>query len=326
MREPTDTPSAYKVVDRLLSLRNLIRKKPYTLGQISDRLPEHYTDDASGARKLRRDLQYLELWGYQVARNKTAKTYALRANKIEYDWTDDELIALAALRESFKGEAPYSDTLQAVFDHVEEGLDAEACKVFERKPALRIELAVAEKKSQAITTRQKLEKALAEHQRISFKYRPSDRPQIIEHPDDEPLTLGFEDGHYYLLAYCFKMGKVFKYRLNQIVEDSVQILECHAVGGWKREMVDFQYRLLPKLARRGPSVRFPEIVSYDPLKDGSMIVTARAYGEFDIIREILRYGEQAEIVGPPPLRAKMKRVVEQMCALYSRDDKQTNKD
>jgi len=321
--ESPGSQSTYKVVDRLLALRDLLHQEPCTLAQISDCLPEHYTDDESGARKLRRDLQYLERWSYQVVRDKTAKTYVLTSARIEYDWADDDLTALAALRECFQGGAPYADTLQTILERVQDGLDSRQQRVFARQPKLKIELAVAEERTPA-AVRRKLEKALDEHQRISFKYRPGDRPQVTEHPDDEPLTLGFEDGHYYLLAYCYKMGKVLKYRLDQIVEGSIEILPQHAVGGWKRETIDFQYRLLPKLARRGVSLRFQEIMAYDPQKDGSMIVTARNYGEFDIIREILRYGEQAEIVSPPALRAKMKRVVEQMCALYGRDEGQTS--
>jgi proteasome accessory factor B len=308
----------------LLALRDLLHQEPRTLAQISDCLPEHYTDDESGARKLRRDLQYLERWGYQVVRNKTAKTYALNSDRIECDWAEDELTALAALRECFKGGAPYADTFQTILERVECGLNSRQRKIFARQPKLKIVLVVAEERTPAAAVRRKLEKALDEHQRISFRYRPGDRSQVTEHPDDEPLTMGFEDGHYYLLAYCYKMGKVFKYRLDQIIEGSIEILPQHAVGGWKRETIDFQYRLLPKLARRGVSLRFQEIMAYDPQKDGSMIVTARDYGEFDIIREILRYGEHAEIVSPPALRAKMKRVVEQMCALYGRDEEQTS--
>jgi predicted DNA-binding transcriptional regulator YafY len=326
MREPEAAQSAYKVVDRLLALRDLLREKSCTLKHISDCMPEHYANDESGARKLRRDLQYLKRWGYQVVRDKIAKTYALTSDRIEYDWADDELTALAALRECFKGRAPYADALQAIFGHIENGLNDGARKRYKRKPPLRIELAVVEKHPQVGTTRQMLDRALETRQRISFKYCPLDRPRVIDHPDDEPLALEFRDGHYYLTAYCFKRNTIFDYRLDQIVEGSMQILPDRAIGGWQREMVGFQYRLLPKLARRGASLRFPEIVSYDPQKDGSLIVTARAYSEFDIIREILRYGEQAEIVGPLPLRAKMKRVVEQMCALYSRDDGPASKD
>jgi predicted DNA-binding transcriptional regulator YafY len=51
---------------------------------------------------------------------------------------------------------------------------------------------------------------------------------------------------------------------------------------------------------------------------GGVIVTASASSEFQAIQEILRYGEQAEILSPDSLRAKMRRVVEQMALLYSR--------
>jgi predicted DNA-binding transcriptional regulator YafY len=145
-----------------------------------------------------------------------------------------------------------------------------------------------------------------------------DRPRVITHPDDEPLELEFRDGHYYLWAYCFRMNRVYPYRLDAIVEDSLEILPKRAEGRWQPKMVDVQYRVSPKIGARGVSLRFPEVMTIEPQADGSVIVTARAYSDFQAIQEILRYGEQAEILGPDQLRAKMRRVVEQMAGLYGR--------
>ncbi len=130
----------YQVIDRLLALRDLLRTEPHTREQISVRLPTYYSDDESSARKLRRDLLYLERWGYQVIRNRSAKTYALSMSAIESDWTDEELEALAALRDCFKAGLPYADTIQAILERIEQGLSGWACKQFMRRPPLIIQL------------------------------------------------------------------------------------------------------------------------------------------------------------------------------------------
>ena len=317
MMESNRGASAYQVVDRLLELRDLLRAEPHAWEQIRSHLPDRYPADANGKRKLRRDLQYLARWGYRKVYDPAAKTYALAAPQIEYDWTDEELSALAALRESFTGGAPYAETIQTLLKKIEKGLSEARRKHYARKPALTIKFAAAETQSPAAATRQKLEDAIREHRRVSFCYQPSDRPQIIAHPDDEPLELEFREGHYYLWAYCYKMNKVYPFRVDMIVADSAQMLPKRAEGRWRRQTVHFQYWLSPKLAARGPSPRFPEM-DWEPQADGSMIVTAQAYSDFQAIQEILRYGEQAEIIGPDTLRAKMRRVVEQMAELYSR--------
>lgn len=308
--------SGYQVVDRLLALRDVLRTGHLTRAQIAEHLPEFYTDDESGARKLRRDLQYFKQWGYDVRRDKVQKTYRLSIKTIECDWETEELAALAALRESFKSGLPYADTIQAILKRIEDGLDDDAHKVFARKPPLTIELAVMEKQSPAAQVRRKLEEVCLKHQRVSFQYRPSDRADVINHPDEEPVALEFRDGHFYFVAHSLQMNQVYDYRVDQIVPGSVRILPSRMAGSRQRTLIDFQYRLSPKLAARGVSPRFPEIVAFDPQPDGSLIVTARGYNEFWIIREVLRYGEQAEIIAPDALRAKMRQVVEKMGSIY----------
>ena len=309
---------AYQVADRLLALRDVLRAQPHTWEQICAQLPEEYSDDENGRRKLRRDLQCLARWGYRKEYDPVAKTYALAVARIEGDWREDELTALAALRESFIVGTPYAEVIQALLQKIEMGLSEAKRRQYARLPALTIKFAAAEEPSPAAATRHKLESAIREHRRVSFRYRPLDRPQVIAHPDDEPVKLEYYDGHTYLWAYCYKVDRIFDFRVDMIVADSVQMLPKRAEGRWQRKMIDFQYRLSQKLAQRGVTPRFPEIVSYEPQSDGSLIVTARDYSDFWIIREILRYGEQAEIIGPDSLRAKMRQVVERMDGLYSR--------
>jgi len=54
-----------------------------------------------------------------------------------------------------------------------------------------------------------------------------------------------------------------------------------------------------------------------PQDDDSVIVHAEGYSEFRIIQEMLRYGEQAEIIDPPHLREKMTQVAQAMSLLYA---------
>ncbi len=322
MRKATDATSIYQVVDRLLALRDLLRAEPHTREQIFTRLPEHYSDAASEAsrdRKLRRDLRYLERWGYRKVYNAAEKAYALAVSRLEADWSESEIAALAALRASFVEGAPYADTLQALLSRIAGGLNERQRKAYARKPSLTIKFAATGEQFSAAATREKIADALRRHQRIRFRYTPSDRPRVIYHPDDEPIQMVFDDGHYYLWAYCYKMSRIYKFRADMVVPDSVEILPKRAEGRWKPQLVYFQYWLSPKIAERGISPRFPEM-DYDVEKGGrgGVIVSAGAYSEFDAIQGILRYGEQAEILSPDSLRAKMRRVVEQMAGLYGR--------
>ena len=315
MNESRESLSTYQVMDRLLALRDLLRAEPRTWEEICACL--EYRDDENGRRKLRRDLQHLERWGYKKDYNRVAKTYALARAGIEYDWTDEELIALAALRESFGEGTPYAHTLQALLLKIEKGLDGRRQKTYARKPALTIRFETEEEQPSTLATRRKLEEA-CRHQRIRFQYKPADRPRIITHPDDEPIDLFFDDGHYYVWTYCYKMGRMYKFRLDMIVPGSVEILPKRAEGRWKPQMIPFQYWLGPKIAERGISPRFPEMdFDIDKSDRGGVIITAQAYNEFDAIQGILRYGEHAEILAPEALRAKMRQVVEKMSGLYS---------
>ncbi|CAG0940484.1 hypothetical protein ANRL1_00168 [Anaerolineae bacterium] len=319
MNKPRSDASAYQVVDRLLALRDLLRAKSQTWAQIVSRLPDYYTDDESGKRKLRRDLQYLVRWGYYVERDGTTKTYALTLPGIEHDWTQEELVALAALRDSFVKGTPYADIIQSILGKIAKGLNEEDCKTYARKSALTIRFETDAEQSLAATTRRQIEEAIRCHQRIRFQNKPADRPKIITHPDDEPIELLFDDGHYYMRTYCYKMERIYKFRLDMIVPGSVEVLPKRAEGRWKPQMFPFQYWLSPKIAERGISPRFPDMdIEMDKSDRGGVIITAQAYNEFEAIQGILRYGEQAEILGPDTLRAKMRRVVEQMTVLYGR--------
>jgi len=319
LKKPRNDASAYQVVDRLLALRDVLRGEPQTWTRIVSHLPDHYADDESGKRKLRRDLQYLKRWGYQVERDAVAKTCALALPGIEHDWTQEELVALAALRESFVKGTPYADIVQSILGKIAEGLNEEDGKTYARKSALTIKFETDAEQSLATTTQRQIEDAIRRHQRIRFQNKPSDRPRIITHPDDEPIELFFDDGHYYMRTYCYKMGRIFKFRLDMIVPNSIEILPKRAEGRWKPQMFPFQYWLSPKIAERGISPRFPDMdFETDKSARGGVIITAQAYNEFEAIQGVLRYGEQAEILGPDTLRAKMWRVVEQMAGLYSR--------
>lgn len=319
MNQPKSV-GAYNVVDRLLALRDLLREQPQTWENVCKSLPDDYQNNESGKRKFRRDLTYLKRWGYRVERDSATQAYTLAMPQIEFSWTDEELAALAALRTSFVEGTPYAKTLQTLLRKIEQGMNRRQAQVYARKPTLTIKFAPTEEQSAMAATRTKLEEAIEQHQRIRFQYKPADRLKIILHPDDEPIELFFEDGHYYLWTYCYKMSRTFKFRVDMIVPNSVEILPKRAEGRWKQQLVHFRYWLSPKIAERGVSPRFPEMVAIDIGSDerGGAIVTAGAYSDFDAIQGILRYGEHAEILDPDRLRVKMRHVVEQMSKLYRR--------
>jgi predicted DNA-binding transcriptional regulator YafY len=104
-----------------------------------------------------------------------------------------------------------------------------------------------------------------------------------------------------------------EFRIDRIQE--IELMPGKANRHRTRATLPFTYRLASRIAQLGISERFlDQQVSLQD--DGSAIIHAKGYSEFRIIQDLLRYGEQAELIQPPGLRARMTQVVQAMSAIY----------
>ena len=104
-----------------------------------------------------------------------------------------------------------------------------------------------------------------------------------------------------------------EFRIDRLKE--IELMPGKSSRRRRRATTQFTYRLSWRIASTGVSERFLN-QQIDYQKDGSAIVHAEGYSEFRIIQNMLRYGEQAEIIDPPYLREKMRQVVKVMSGLY----------
>jgi hypothetical protein len=86
-----------------------------------------------------------------------------------------------------------------------------------------------------------------------------------------------------------------------------------------RPTIRFRYRLAAMLAQGEISRRFAEQRVVEHLPDGSVIIEAEGRNAFFIVRTLLRYAGNAELLEPDWLRAQMITAVRELVEIY-RDD------
>jgi predicted DNA-binding transcriptional regulator YafY len=88
----------------------------------------------------------------------------------------------------------------------------------------------------------------------------------------------------------------------------------HAIS--RRQIVSFAYRLAAVLAQGEISQRFEAQRVVERLTNGDVIVEAEGRSDFFIVRTLLKYAENAELLHPAWLREKMAEEVRKLAALY----------
>ena len=158
-----------------------------------------------------------------------------------------------------------------------------------------------------------LETAIEQGRKVRFTYPSLDDQRAIMHLGVEPYEIQFFEQHFYLLGFTPHDPEMQEFRIDRL--QNIEIMAGRAARHRKRRTLPFTYRLPERIVRLGISQRFlNQRVTIQP--DGSAIVQAEGYSAFRIIREMLRYGEQAELLDPPELRAHMARVVNALAQLY----------
>lgn len=306
--------SDYGLIKRLAAFQEALRQGPVTKKQIKHRLQGHYSGVA-GDRKFGRDLRALRSLGHQVIYRRRTKCYHLML-PAHLALEKEEVETLALIRESLETTIPDREGLQPIFRKIAEALPEKQREQFYRRPPLSLDLKPARDYRPHAGTIHQLEKYIAEKRVVRFRYQTLEQMTLVLQRRIEPYEVQYLDQHFYLLGYSPEIDNVLEFRIDRIQD--LEPSPARQSTRRKRRTVPFKYRLRNRIARLGVSERFlNQRLSH--WIDGDAIIEAEGYSEFRILQDLLRYGEQAELLEPSALRGQMREVLKKMWGMYEKD-------
>lgn len=130
-----------------------------------------------------------------------------------------------------------------------------------------------------------------------------------------PYQLVFKDGFWYLVAFCHQRQDVRLFRVDRIREISVTSeqfsppvnfdFKKYMGAAWQMERGEefsFKVRFFGEAVRFIRETKFHSSQKIKEEEGGSIIFLARASGLRSVIRWILSFGDEAEVIEPPELR------------------------
>lgn len=312
-----ESSDGYKVIDRLIRLRDLLRDAPRSMDSILTHMEEDYSSTDSGKRQLRRDIRNMEMMGFRVERLTGPLRFVVTDGP--HILAERDIDALSYIREMFADGHPLSSVINGMLNRLTHELPERQRKQWLRRPALRAHLTPAIDYSACGDLLQWLEKAIQDRTQIGFVYQARGNREAIRHAPLDPYDIEYVDRHFYLVAYSHQSRNVLHFRLDRIIQDtgrrSPERLPTRQLPRQERRPIHFTYCLPASFAHSGVSERF---TTHSVRRDGEVvIVEASDPSDFRIIRTLLGYGEHAILLdGPPDLLEKMCQTVNQMAANY----------
>lgn len=312
--ESSADPSIF--IARLIDLIRLLSSEALSAPQIVHRLSQYYPDGASGTRRVRKDIQQLRALGFDIQKGFSPHRYILAYNPLAAILNNDQIDALATLRDGFNQKHPISPIVRQLVELLTAGLDDEQRERFEQPAILRLALTTAVNYEAARPLFGLLQQAIQQDQQVRFAYYSLDqRDRPLTHTVD-PYEVEYYQQHLYLVGYSDRMQQIADFRLDQIDLSSFRLLDTPREQGRDLYPYQFRYRLSAKLVRRGISERFHQQQVVQRFEDGSVEIAARARSQFYALRGLLRYAENARATYPPELVAETRSTLDAMRALY----------
>lgn len=144
-----------------------------------------------------------------------------------------------------------------------------------------------------------------------------------EHPDDRilcPYVLVSAEGRWYLLAGCDRIGETRTFRLDRIidvapVEDSFEVPagfdpERYINGGRVYQADEEMEVVIRYSAAIAGWIR--EQATVDEMEDGSVVVRHLVADPQWIVRHVLQYGPDAEVLAPPEIRRQVREAAQRV--------------
>lgn len=315
----------YATIRRLVRLRDVIHAAPQSFRQICTRLPDDYTPDPSGQRKLRRDIDALRAFGYtiQYLPHPAPPRWHIRIGPPLLSDTDVQ--ALRYIRAAFPDGSPYTPPVNQVLDALTALLTPEQRREWERPLTVQLATPPVQNYQQVAELLQWLEQAMRNRQQISLRYQSSGREQPIWHPRLDPYQIVYRDEQFFLEAFSYRSNRILLFRLDRIVYDrqsddpSPMMLPSLQPPRRTQPELEFTYRLPLRFTREGVSARFTILdVQND---DTHSIITASHPNLLYIVRTLLAYGKHTRLLaGPPELLDRFRDEVQGMWTNLGGDD------
>jgi predicted DNA-binding transcriptional regulator YafY len=308
------SPHTTAIIVRLRALLDALRGGPLAFPDLIARMGATYPSPASARRMISRDIQHLAALGIAIERSRdTPPVYTLRGGAPAFAGGD--LLTLAVLRDSVGPNHPYARQVAELLGRITADLSDTQRATYDAYRAAGAPVQPAIDYGPHAARIAELERAIAASWLLRLRYRNS-RGGETTHRMVEPYAIEYYDRHFYLVAYSYNSGQIHDLRVDRILD--VERLHTLPPGTERtRPRVVFRYRLAAILAQGELSQRFEAQRVLERLDNGDVIIEAEGRSDFFVIQTLLRYRSNAELLGPPELRAMMAEEVRRLAGLYN---------
>ncbi len=308
-------------------------------------------------RMFERDIKQLEELGFEIRRVKgkgKPTRYSLVKGSgpaVPFLFSESEVDILALLYNLFTDPArsrkhthtgalvlpttqslhnPFAEDILTFIQKLAATLSHDQLQHFEQrtmKPSVHLNLATAADYLPYRKAIDIIEKAILHRQQISFEYTAVRSKQgMVAHNHVDPYYIVQMEGQFYLIGYINEINKFIEYRIDRIIGNSIEILPHMIDTIRQRPMVEFSYWIDGDIAKLGLSERWltqttereEAYVDREGHEKRRVLVRAKAHNEWRVIQQLLKYGDQAELVEPANLREQMRQVVAHMMSFYEK--------
>ena len=315
---PSDE-SPYRLIPRLVKTLQALQRQPATARKLCEMIAlDDQPPGESDQRRAIRDIQALRQLGFQIEESdKKPATFTLRSWPMP-PLSDEEVRALALIRETFGGLVPHAGAMQQLLARLTASLPDQQRRVYLRPPALRVPLRTAIDYGPYEKLMLWLEERINHRHQIAFDYQSVASKSVVRHDPLDPYEIEYFHNHFYLIAYSYRWGHTQEFRIDRIVENenSPKQLPTLIPGPRQPRRITFTYRLPARFVEHGVSERFNILgCSIKDEPDGEWAyIKAQGRSDFWIIRTLLAYGENAVIVEPAQLKEKYVQTLKRMLA------------
>jgi predicted DNA-binding transcriptional regulator YafY len=301
---------------RLRALIDALRDGPLTRAELIIRLGATYPSADSARRMIERDIEHLVDLGVHIQRSDDSPpTYTLRGGAPAYRAADIHTLAL--IRDSVGPNHPYAAAVAALLSHLTADLSEAQRRAYAGHHVGGAPVQPAIDYGPYAARIAELERDISSRQLLRLRYRNSRGGETVHHKL-EPYAIEYYDRHFYLVAYSHNSGQIHDLRVDRVL--TMERLHTLAPGTERARLrIVFRYRLAAILAQGELSQRFEAQRVLERLDNGDVIIEAEGRSDFFVIQTLLRYRSNAELLGPPELRAMMAEEVSRLARLYNGD-------
>lgn len=298
---------------RLSAVLDILQRGPIALPELLKRLEHVYTTPESTRRMLRRDLEALNTLGLRIERSSTRPPiYTLFGTAPLF--TEQELRALALIRDSFGERHPQATSIHALLARLTAQLNPEKQRIYSCRQTSNAPVQPAIDYTPYANRIMRLEQAISVGELLCLHYRNS-HGTLTRHPRIEPHEIEFYERHFYLVAYSQPQRQSYDLRIDRI-EQIESVMHLPPGSTHTPALISFRYRLSATLLQSGMSQRFIKQELVEELANGDVIIEAQGRNAFFIIQTLLRYRAHAELLEPAWLRERMIAEVQALARLY----------